>query len=231
MKKKPPAPKEKPSPKKPLRLPVASLPPSVDPGARERLLQAATEVFAQKGYATATVREIVEAAGVTKPVLYYYFGSKEGLYLALMQEAFSGLKRLLLAAKNEGGNVRERILDLCDGAYTFTSTHLSLVRVMYAIYYGPPQGAPPFDFEATHLLFQQELQTLIEEGVASGEMRALPPGEAMWAVIGALNIAIEVDLCHPEDSLGREGLRRLVSHLFDGLAVPGARPANKGARR
>ena len=44
--------------------------------ARERLLSGATELFASKGYAATTVREIVERAGVTKPVLYYYFRSK-----------------------------------------------------------------------------------------------------------------------------------------------------------
>jgi AcrR family transcriptional regulator len=57
-----------------------------DEGARHRLLVAATRLFARTGYAATSVREIVEAAGVTKPVLYYYFQSKEGLYLAILEE-------------------------------------------------------------------------------------------------------------------------------------------------
>ena len=52
---------------------------------REKLHSAAARVFARKGYATATVREIVEMAGVTKPALYYYFGSKEGVYKAILE--------------------------------------------------------------------------------------------------------------------------------------------------
>ena len=51
---------------------------------RERLLAAAIELFTGQGYAATSVREIVAAAGVTKPALYYWFGSKEGLYLALV---------------------------------------------------------------------------------------------------------------------------------------------------
>ena len=51
---------------------------------RERLLREALRLFTERGYAATTVREIVAAAGVTKPVLYYYFGSKEGLYLEIM---------------------------------------------------------------------------------------------------------------------------------------------------
>jgi len=40
---------------------------------KERLLETAIGMFAEKGYAGTSVREIVEQAGVSKPVLYYYF--------------------------------------------------------------------------------------------------------------------------------------------------------------
>jgi TetR/AcrR family transcriptional regulator len=55
--------------------------------ARERLLETAIGMFAEKGYAGTSVREIVEQAGVSKPVLYYYFNSKEGLFLAILDLA------------------------------------------------------------------------------------------------------------------------------------------------
>ena len=58
-----------------------------DHDAREVLLAAATALFAQKGYAGTSVREIVERAGVTKPVLYYYFENKEGLFRAILEWA------------------------------------------------------------------------------------------------------------------------------------------------
>ena len=54
-----------------------------DGSARARLLEAATALFAEKGYASTTVREIVAGAGVSKPVLYYYFKNKEGIFLAI----------------------------------------------------------------------------------------------------------------------------------------------------
>src|SRR3970282_247165 len=63
--------------------------------ARDRLLKSATLLFTRKGYAGATVREIVAAAGVTKPVLYYYFRNKEGIYLELMRGGFSRFDSLL----------------------------------------------------------------------------------------------------------------------------------------
>ena len=48
---------------------------------RELLLNTALELFHAKGYDAVGVQEIVDRAGVTKPTLYYYFGSKLGLLL------------------------------------------------------------------------------------------------------------------------------------------------------
>jgi AcrR family transcriptional regulator len=55
---------------------------------REQLiLDVAGRVFAREGYHTASMDEIAELAGVSKPMLYTYFGSKEGLYLAYIERA------------------------------------------------------------------------------------------------------------------------------------------------
>ena len=58
-----------------------------DNGTRARVLRAAGEVFADKGYSKATVREIVEHAGANVNAVNYYFGGKRKLYLAVFQEA------------------------------------------------------------------------------------------------------------------------------------------------
>ena len=51
-----------------------------------RLIEAASEVFAQHGYAGTRVREIVRAADVNLASVNYYFGGKEGLYAATLKE-------------------------------------------------------------------------------------------------------------------------------------------------
>ncbi|CCH77023.1 putative transcriptional regulator [Nostocoides japonicum T1-X7] len=52
-----------------------------------QLLDVAEEVFSTKGYASATVEEIAERAGITKPVIYDHFGSKDGLLAATIARA------------------------------------------------------------------------------------------------------------------------------------------------
>ena len=53
---------------------------------RERILRCALELFSSRGYDAVGVQEIVSTVGITKPTLYHYFGSKEGLLKALLLE-------------------------------------------------------------------------------------------------------------------------------------------------
>ncbi len=200
---------------------------AVGPGARERLLVRALELFARKGYAATTVREIVQAAKVAKPVLYYYFRNKEGIYIELMRSAFVKFEAVVDESTQEEGPSRERILRLCDRVFALFLENAELARVMNSVYYGPPQGAPFFDFEVYHRKFQDAITTLVTEGMRSGEFRKGQIADGALAIIGAINIAMEMRLCHPEVELGREGLARILKVIFDGVR----QQARKGVRR
>ncbi len=56
-------------------------------GTQQRLLEAAGEVFAEKGYEKATIRQIVQRAGANLNAVNYYFRDKHGLYLAVFEHA------------------------------------------------------------------------------------------------------------------------------------------------
>ena len=198
---------------------------STNGAVRRLLLEGAAELFTQKGYAAATVREIVAAARVTKPVLYYYFRNKEGIYLELMREAFTKMDDLLQAALEDQGSATQKLLRLCDRVYSLFMENVKVARVMYAIYYGPQQGAPFFDFDAYHLRFVEAIRRLIGEGIRRGEFRKGNPEEMGWAIIGAINVAMEVHLGHTELGLGREGLARVLKLIFAGIS------AKKGRRK
>lgn len=64
----------------------------------ERILDAATVVFLEKGQAGARMREIAEAAGINKALLHYYFRSKEGLYRAVLERELSSFLRGVVSA-------------------------------------------------------------------------------------------------------------------------------------
>jgi AcrR family transcriptional regulator len=62
-------------------------------GTRRNIVEVATHEFAQKGYSGARVDAIAERTRTSKRMIYYYFGSKEGLYLAVLEEAYSRIRR------------------------------------------------------------------------------------------------------------------------------------------
>jgi TetR/AcrR family transcriptional regulator len=189
-----------------------------DQTVRERLLAGAVELFARKGYASTTVREIVEAAHVTKPALYYYFRNKEGIYLELMRAAETQFENLLDSARKEIGEVKSRILRFSEQVYQLFLDQIEIARVGISIHYGPAQGTPFFDFDAFHLKFQQLIEQLIREGIRKGEFRKGNVTDMTWAILGAINVAIEVQLWNPEKSTGCRGLVRVIKLIFSGIS-------------
>ena len=185
---------------------------------RQRLLEKALELFTSKGYAATSVREIVEAAGVSKPVLYYWFGSKEGLYLELIRCTYVtfGERLALLAACQ--GTYRERLLHFCGGVFDGFVEHLDVVRLIYAIYFGPPQGAPPFHYEEPFDRMLAIVSSFIRQGIDAGQFRSANEADAAWAVISTLNTIMEEQLCHTPARVDRDGLIRILNLIIDGLS-------------
>ena len=188
-----------------------------DEGARQRLLLAATRLFARTGYAATSVREIVEAAGVTKPVLYYYFQSKEGLYLAILEETTRIMDATIAEAVAAGGSVCARIEGLLERMVVLVREHIDTVRLVHSVFYGPPQGAPPFDFEAFHRRLVEAVRGLVVKGMADGELRPGSADDVTWALLGAFEIAHGLELHHPGLRFGADGQRRLLTLIFDGV--------------
>ena len=72
---------------------------------RAELLEVATEVFAERGYAGARVDEIADRTRTTKRMIYYYFGGKEGLYLAVLESAYRTIRAYLPLMLERGGSI------------------------------------------------------------------------------------------------------------------------------
>jgi len=79
---------------------------------RRQILSAALKLFADRGYAGTSVQHIVSTAKVTKPVLYYYFGSKAGLYQALVDYAYDERFRLMQAAAVQCRTLAGKLVEL-----------------------------------------------------------------------------------------------------------------------
>jgi AcrR family transcriptional regulator len=189
---------------------------SLEVNARERLLETATELFAEKGYAATSVREIVEKAGVSKPVLYYYFKSKEGLFYAIMEWAAGVQQKILNEIFEARGPVLDRFIFLYRRVYAGIQQYKSLYIMIHGLIYGPPQGVPEYDFASYQRDMLAAVKHIYAEGVSSGELRNVDADEAAFLVLGLIDFSLNVDMVLPElaDAQRPERLLRLA---FKGL--------------
>ena len=95
-------------------------------------------------------QEIVARAGVSKPVLYYYFQSKEGLYYAILKWGAEVQKKIIDDVFEVSGTVQDRINFLYRRIYEEIQEYQGLYTMIHGLIYGPPRGAPEYDFPIYH---------------------------------------------------------------------------------
>ena len=78
------------------------------PARREQILDVSVQVFAHRGFHSTSMNEVAEAAGVTKPVLYQHFDSKQDLYMALLEEAGTRLRNAVRKAVTDATSGKEQ---------------------------------------------------------------------------------------------------------------------------
>jgi len=190
---------------------------ALEVNSRERLLETATELFAEKGYAGASVREIVEKAGVSKPVLYYYFKSKEGLFYAILEWAADVQQNILNEIFEARGTVLERFIFLYRRLYEGIQEYKSLYIMIHGLIYGPPEGVPEYDFAGFQRYMLDAVKRIYIEGLPSGDIRDVDAEEVAFLVLGLMDFSLNMDMVLPElaDSQRPERLLRLA---FQGLS-------------
>jgi AcrR family transcriptional regulator len=188
-----------------------------EPGVRKTLLLAGINLFAEKGYAGSSVREIVSLAGVTKPVLYYYFQSKEGLFQAILDWAAEEQEGILQEALQSPGTALERIIHLYRGIYQGLMENQQLFKLINHLFFGPPQGAPRYDIERFHRRMMEVIKEIYLGGLSQGEVREIDPEEATLLVLGVTDYCFHVDYLHPE-CMDPERAERLLRLAFRGLS-------------
>lgn len=117
---------------------------------RGRIVDAAVEAFADKGYQAASVREISTAAGITQPVFYDHFSSKRALFETILTTARDELIDVSTEAMMQDAPTRERVREAVDHFFRFVEEKPALARVLLI----GAEGAP--ELEAVDRAVQQE---------------------------------------------------------------------------
>ena len=107
---------------------------------QQKILECALALFAERGYDAIGVQEIVENAGVTKPTLYHYFGSKRGLLEALLDKHYEEFDRLLVAAASYRGDLPLTLRRIAEAYFRYALDHPTYYRLQLALGFAPQQS-------------------------------------------------------------------------------------------
>ena len=148
---------------------------------RAQLIAHATSLFATKGYHPSSVADIVEGVGVGKGVFYWYFASKEQLFVEILREAQKDMRRRQQRAISELDDPVERIAQGVRAAVLWSAEHRDLFRL--------------FEFAATDETFAKSIRTgratLVNDAVehlkaaiAEGRIPDRDPEQLAHAILG-----------------------------------------------
>jgi hypothetical protein len=107
---------------------------------------------------------------------------------------------------------------LCDDVFSLFEENIPIVRVAHTVFLGPQDIAPAFDLTTFERIWREGLQRVVEDGQVSGEFRAVPSVDVAYALMGLVDSCVERQMHPGFDPVGRDGLRKIVSLLLDGVA-------------
>jgi AcrR family transcriptional regulator len=97
---------------------------------RSELLRVATEEFARYGYSGARVDRIADRTRTTKRMIYYYFGGKEQLYIAVLEQAYNGIRSVEQSLNLENLSPVEALRTLAEFTFDYDDKHPEFIRLV-----------------------------------------------------------------------------------------------------
>jgi AcrR family transcriptional regulator len=114
---------------------------------RDVILDIALELFSARGYEAVGISEITEKAGISKPTLYYYFGSKEGLFSDLLQFHYNALNEALRQVcrythhQNYDEDIYPVLCEVVKAYFRFAKQYPDFYLIALSLTFTPPESA------------------------------------------------------------------------------------------
>jgi AcrR family transcriptional regulator len=187
-----------------------------------QIARVAARFFAARGYDATSVREIVEAAGVTKPTLYYHFGSKEGLAQALLFRPMRELSARLRELLDRNDAPRPTLEAMIEAKFAFCREDPDRARLVYALFFCPLGSSLASELSRSademDQLWIEATRRCVDHSLIGDDPRF---ASAFPAAIRGLVVVHTADFLYRGASLEPDLPARLVGDLLQGF---GSRP-------
>ncbi len=195
----------------------------------QELLDAALEVFVERGFAAARLDEVAKRAGVSKGTVYLYFSSKEDLLKALVESAIvPEVENVEALAREHAGSSRELLIAMVEAMWrSIALSRLSGIPKLMLAEAGNFPDLARFFLEAVIQRHWAVMRKVLEEGMERGEFRRLPSDLAVRIFIAPMMMAVFWKHSFmPLEEVPTDMDRYFTVALDMALAGIAARPAN-----
>jgi AcrR family transcriptional regulator len=190
---------------------------------REKLLDAATRVFARRGFAAASLDEVAEEAGLTKGAVYSQFGSKDDLVVALFEERLDTQTLGIPGALDWQSDVQSqaemagRLLEKLEDE----ERDLFLLQNEFQIHaIRNPQFSAAYRRRTDRI--RAEIVKLVEQGAATLDVPLTMPSEEVALVVNALALGLGLFRLEDHEAVPDGLYGRAVMLFFQGMAAEAA---------
>jgi AcrR family transcriptional regulator len=146
------------------------------------MVAVAEELFSERGYQPVSMDEIAERSGISKPMLYEYFGSKEGLYVASLRRARNRLYDEVTTAVREEPDPDRKLLEGARAYFSFVDRHREAWCVLFL-------DTPSERLRDEALEIRRQMAELVRDQLLENWQQPEPPTEELeafaYAVAGA----------------------------------------------
>jgi AcrR family transcriptional regulator len=183
---------------------------------REKILACALDLFARRGYDAVGVQAVADAAGLKKPTLYHYFGSKSGLLRTLLTENFAPLFDEVEKAADYQHDVATTLREVATVYFEFARQNPRLYRLQLAMWFAPPDSEPFKLVAGLNERQQQIIETLFLRASADhGNMKGRQQAYAA-TFLGMVNTYTSLGL-NGYASLDQQLVNKAVHQFMHGI--------------
>lgn len=161
----------------------------MDLDTREDILSAARKVFALRGFSGTSVREVAEAARVSKAMIYYHFRDKVDLYRAVLSNSFDTMDQIWDHDIFKGdAPARQKIQEYIEGFIRFQHKNEDLRKILAMEFSTAGAKSDNLKWIAKNYFAKNHgaLIAIIESGMKTGELRKINPVMAVVSLLGMI---------------------------------------------
>jgi AcrR family transcriptional regulator len=188
---------------------------------RERIREAAADLFTRHGYAAATMRQIAARAHVGLGTLFNYAEDKRDLVFLIFNQELSAITDVALAAPRPGQSIVEQLLAVFQVHYGWLATKPVLARILLQELTFYSSGKQAATFHGIRKRLIDGIEALIEKAQKSREIQSREKPEVIARSIFFLysaSLRWWIAAPQPDPEKGVADLRRLLRLQFEGLS-------------